>query len=106
VSNSETTRIALALPSLEAAALTHFVKRVDFEMVARLSSVSVVSDGKSEADMIWYALIELRRALAEANAAPQASRPRAALLTVIPGPGPSHRSSRVRRSATPVHPKA
>jgi hypothetical protein len=94
--NAETTEISLALPSLEAAALAHFVKRVDFEMVARLSSVSVVSDGKSEADMIWYALIELRRALAEANAAPQA-RPRAARLTVIPGPEPSHRSTWVRR---------
>jgi hypothetical protein len=82
VSNSETTSIALALPSIEAAALAHFIKRVDFEMVARLSSVSVVSDGKSEADMIWYALIELRRALAEANAASQAPRPHAVPLTV------------------------
>jgi hypothetical protein len=97
VSNSETTRIGLALPCLEAAALAHFVKRVDFEMVARLSSVSVVADGKSEADMIWYALIELRRALAEANAASQASLPRAAPLTAIPGPRPSHHSGYVRR---------
>jgi hypothetical protein len=97
VSDSETTRIALALPSLDAAALAHFVKRVDFEMVARLSSVSVVSDGKSEADMIWYALIELRRALEEANAASQASHPRAAPLTVISGPRPSHGSDWVRR---------
>jgi hypothetical protein len=97
VRNSGTTRIGLALPSVEAEALAHFFKRLDFETVARLSSVSVVHEGKSEADMIWYALIELRRVLAEANAAPQASRPRAAALTVIPGPGPSHRSSRVRR---------
>ena len=87
MSSSETTRIALTLPSLDAAALAHFVKRVDFEMVARLSSVSVVSDGKSEADMIWYALIELRRALAEANAASQASRPRAAPLTAYRAQG-------------------
>lgn len=87
----------MALPALEAAALAHFVNRIDFEMVARLSSVSVVSDGKSEADMIWYALIELRRALAEANAAPQASRPRGAPLTVIPNPRPSLRRDWVRR---------
>jgi hypothetical protein len=92
VSNSETTRISLALPSLEAAALAHFFKRVDFEMVARLSSVSVVADGKSEADMIWYALIELRSALAEAGAAPRAPRPHAAPLTVIPGLGQGRRS--------------
>ena len=92
MSNSETTRIVLALPSIEASALAHFVKRVDFEMVARLSSVSVVSDGKSEADMIWYALVELRRALAEANAARQAPRPRGATLTIIPYARPSHRS--------------
>ena len=97
VNHSETTKIALALTSLEAKALAHFVKRVDFEMVAGLASVSVVSYGKSEADLIWYALIELRRALTEANATPQALRPRAAPLTVIPGPGPSHRSSWVRR---------
>jgi hypothetical protein len=92
VSNSETTRISLALPSLEAAALAHFIKRVDFEMVARLSSLSVVFDGKSEADMIWYALIELRRALAEAGAAPRAPRPRAVTLTVIPGLGQGRRN--------------
>jgi hypothetical protein len=88
----------LALPSLQAKALAHFVKRVDFETVARLSSVSVVAaDGKSEADLIWLALAELRSALAEANAAPQATRPRAGPLTVISGRGPSHRSSWVRR---------
>jgi hypothetical protein len=91
LSNSETKKIALALPSLEAAALAHFIKRVDFEMVAGLSSVSVVSDGKSEADMVWYALIELRRALAEANVVPQASCRRAVPWTVILGPGPSRR---------------
>jgi hypothetical protein len=87
----------LALPSLQAKALAHFVKRVDFETVARLSSVAVVADGKSEADLIWLALAELRRALAEADAVPQATRPRVVPLTVIPGPGTSHRSSLVRR---------
>ena len=66
VSNSKTTEIPLALPSLQAMALAHFVKRVDFEMVARFASVTVVSDGESEADLIWLALIALRNALAEA----------------------------------------
>jgi hypothetical protein len=59
--------IPLALPSLEAKALAHFVKRVDFETVASLSTVTVVSDGKSEADLIWQALIALRSALAAAD---------------------------------------
>jgi hypothetical protein len=67
--------------------LAHFIKRVDFETVASVSSVSVVSDGKSEADLIWLALIELRGALADAGAAVPATRPGAAPLTVILGPG-------------------
>ena len=71
VSNSKTTAIPLALPSLQAMALAHFVKRVDFEMVARFASVTVVSDGKSEADLIWLALIALRSALAEADVGPR-----------------------------------
>jgi hypothetical protein len=83
--------ISLALPSFQALALAHFIKRVDFETVARLSSVTVVSDGKSEADLIWLALIELRGALADASAAVPATRPGAAPLTVIPGPGQSRR---------------
>jgi len=54
-------------------ALAHFVKRVDFEMVARFASVTVtvISDGKSEADLIWLALIALRRALAQAEVGPR-----------------------------------
>jgi hypothetical protein len=63
--------IPLALPSLEAKALAVFVKRVDFETVANLSAVTVVSDGKSEADLIWQALIALRSALAAADAKPR-----------------------------------
>jgi hypothetical protein len=59
--------IPLALPSLEAKALAQFVKRVDFETVASLSAVTVVSEGKSEADLIWQALIALRSALAAAD---------------------------------------
>jgi len=52
-------------------ALAQFVKRVDFETVARFASVSVVSEGKSEADLIWLALIKLRSALAEARLGPR-----------------------------------
>jgi hypothetical protein len=52
-------------------ALAHFVKRVDFETVVRFASVTVVSDGKSEADLIWLALIKLRSALAEAHVGPR-----------------------------------
>jgi hypothetical protein len=63
--------IPLALPSLEAKALAVFVKRVDFETVANMSAVTVVSDGKSEADLIWQALIALRSALAAADAKPR-----------------------------------
>jgi hypothetical protein len=71
VSNSKTTAIPLALPALQALALAQFVKRVDFETVARFSGVTVVcDDGKSEADLIWLALIALRGALAEASAKP------------------------------------
>ena len=52
-------------------ALAQFVKRVDFEAVTRFATVTVVCDGKSEADLIWLALIALRRALAEAGVAPR-----------------------------------
>lgn len=93
VGNSETTEISLALPSLQAMALAHFLKRVDFEMVARRASVTVVADGKSEADLIWLALIALRGALAEADAAPRATPPRAAPLKAVPGAGQHRRSS-------------
>jgi hypothetical protein len=52
-------------------ALAHFVKRVDFETITRFAAVTVVcDDGKSEADLIWLALIALRGALAEASARP------------------------------------
>jgi hypothetical protein len=93
MSDSETTEISLALPSLQAMALAHFVKRVDFEMVARLSSVTVVSDDMSEADMIWFALVALRSALTEAAAAPppRATPAHAGPLRLVPGAGQSPR---------------
>jgi hypothetical protein len=60
------TAIPLTMPSLQALALAQFVKRVDFEMVVRFASVTAVGDdGKSEADLIWFALVTLRSALAE-----------------------------------------
>jgi hypothetical protein len=66
-SDAETAAIPLALPPLQAIALAHFVKRVDFETVARLAPVTVAcADGKSEADLVWLALIALRGALVEA----------------------------------------
>jgi hypothetical protein len=86
VNKPSATPISLTLPSLEVKALAHFVKRIDFDTVASLSSVTVVSDGKSEADFVWLALIELRRALAEGGVTgvtPQATRPRVAPLTVV-----------------------
>jgi hypothetical protein len=61
--------IPLALPSLQALALAQFIKRVDFETVARFAPVTVAcEDGKSEADLVWQALIALRGALAETAA--------------------------------------
>ncbi len=71
VGNSKTTAIPLILPSVQAMALAQFVKRVDFETTARFAAVTVVCDGKSEADLIWLALIALRRALAKAGVAPR-----------------------------------
>jgi hypothetical protein len=66
-SHAKTAAIPLALPPLQAIALAQFVKRVDFETVARFAPVTVVcNDGKSEADLVWLALIALRGALAEA----------------------------------------
>ena len=71
MNNAKTTVIPLTLPSLQAMALAQFVKRVDFETVVRFAAVTVVcEDGKSEADLIWLALIALRGALADAIARP------------------------------------
>ncbi len=68
---AKTTAIPLALPPLQALALAQFVKRVDFETVMRFASVTVAcNDGKSEADLVWLALVALRGALAEADIKP------------------------------------
>jgi hypothetical protein len=55
VGNPKTTAIPLILPSVQAMALAQFVKRVDFETIARFAAVTVVCDSKSEADLIWLA---------------------------------------------------
>jgi hypothetical protein len=89
VSNSKTTAIPLVLPSLQALALAQFVKRVDFETVARFAAVTVAcDDGKSEADLIWLALIALRGALTEATAR-HVNCP--SVRQSEPGPGPNQR---------------
>jgi hypothetical protein len=73
-SDAETAAIPLALPPLQAIALAHFIKRMDFETVVRFAPVTVAcNDGKSEADLVWLALIEVRRALAEASAMTKSS---------------------------------
>jgi hypothetical protein len=63
--------IPLFLPRCQCSALAQFTKRIDFDTVARFSSVTVVCDGRSEADLMWLALIALRSALAEAGFAPR-----------------------------------
>ncbi len=96
--NFDTMEISLALPSVKAKALANFVKRVDFETVARMASVSVVADGKSEADLIWLALIGVRNALAQAGTGTAHAPPaRGGRLTVVPGTEASPRCSAGRR---------
>jgi hypothetical protein len=67
IGDAKTAAIPLVLPPLQAMALAQFVKRMDFETVARFTPVTVAcDDGKSEADLVWLTLIALRGALAEA----------------------------------------
>lgn len=71
MANQQLISIPLHLPRCRSLALAQFCKRVDFETVVRFAAVTVVHDGKSEADLIWLALIALRSALAEAGFAPR-----------------------------------
>jgi hypothetical protein len=67
MSDAKAAAIPLVLPPLQKMALAQFAKRMDFETVARVTPVTVAcDDGKSEADLVWLALIALRGALAEA----------------------------------------
>jgi hypothetical protein len=63
--------IPLHLPRCQALALAQFCKRVDFDSIARFAAVSVVCDGRSEADLMWLALITLRQSLGAAGFAPR-----------------------------------
>ncbi len=67
MSHANTATIPLALPRLQAMALAQFVKRVDFETITRFAPITAAcQDGKSEADLVWLALVALRGALAKA----------------------------------------
>jgi hypothetical protein len=73
-SDEERAAIPLILPPLQATALAQFVKQMDFETIARFAPITAVcDDGKSEADLIWLALIALRGALAEGSAMTKSS---------------------------------
>jgi hypothetical protein len=73
-SDEERAAIPLVLPPLQATALAQFVKQMDFETIARFAPITAVcDDGKSEADLIWLALIALRGALGEARAVTKSS---------------------------------
>jgi hypothetical protein len=60
----DTIAIPLFLPPVQALALAQFTKRIDYETVARFSSITAAyDDGQSESDLVWLALITLRQAL-------------------------------------------
>ena len=63
--------IPLFLPRCQCLALAQFTKRIDFETIVRFASVLPVAAGKSEADLMWLALIELRQSLGAAGFAPR-----------------------------------
>ena len=82
--NFDTMEISLALPSVKAKALANFVKRVDFETVARVAFITIAADARSEAELMWQALGELRSALPQAGA-PRAAPPGTAPPMAAPG---------------------
>ncbi len=63
--------IPLELPRDEAAALSQFVKRVDYDTCIRFANVTTTYAGRSEGDVIWCAVNMLQRQLAEAGFAPR-----------------------------------
>jgi hypothetical protein len=63
--------IPLELPRDEAAALSQFVKRVDYETCARFASVTTTYSGRAEGDVMWSGIRILQRQLAEAGFAPR-----------------------------------
>ncbi len=84
MSDAEVTEIHMALPRLEALALAHFLGRVDFETVARVAFITIAADARSEAELMWQALGELRSALPQAGA-PRAAPPGTAPPMAAPG---------------------
>jgi hypothetical protein len=63
--------IPLELPRDEAAALSQFVKRVDYDTCARFASPRATYHGRCEGDAMWSAICMLQRQLAEAGFAPR-----------------------------------
>ncbi len=55
----------------EAMALAQLVKRIDHGTVTRFASRSVWYSGRAEADVMWSAVCDLQRQLAEAGFAPR-----------------------------------
>jgi hypothetical protein len=63
--------IPLELPRDEAAALAQFVKRIHWGTCSRFASRTTTYDGRSEADVMWSAILKLQKQLAEAGFAPR-----------------------------------
>jgi hypothetical protein len=55
----------------EAMALAQLLKRIDHGMVIRLASRSVWYSGRAEVDVMWSAVCDLQRQLAEAGFNPR-----------------------------------
>jgi len=71
MADPEAITIPLEVPRDEAAALSQFVKRVDYETCVRFASVTTTYGGRSEGDVMWSAVCMLQRQLAEAGFAPR-----------------------------------
>jgi len=67
----EAITIPFELPRDEAAALSQFVKRVDYDTCARFASKFVFYNGRAEADTMWTAVRMVQGQLAEAGFAPR-----------------------------------
>jgi hypothetical protein len=71
MADQENITIPLDLPRDEAAALSQFVKRVDYDTCIRFASVTTTYAGRSEGDVMWSAICMLQRQLAEAGFSPR-----------------------------------
>jgi hypothetical protein len=63
--------VSLHMPKGEAMALAQLVKRLDFETVNRFANKSVWYHGHAEADVMWSAVRDIQRQLAEAGFNPR-----------------------------------